>query len=302
MIKITEVMGMVRSMTGYGREVIHSGDTAVTVEVRGVNHRFLNIAVKSPRTILFMEEQIKKVLQSYFQRGHLDVYINIDGDGMIQKELKTDWDLLAQYMDHFDQAKKQYELEGKIPASIITAIPDLMTVQEVEMESDVFFDIILTGVHGACEKMKDMSQKEGDFLFRDLHNRIKTIEDTVYQLQSLREIVTVEYHDRIQERLQGYIGENMVVDQARIDQEIAMLAEKGDIAEELTRLLSHVHHFLEIIHQPGAIGRKLDFVIQEMHREANTIGSKSTDSRIGKQIVSLKSNIEKIKEQVQNIE
>ncbi len=293
---------MVRSMTGYGREVIHSGDTAVTVEVRGVNHRFLNIAVKSPRTILFMEEQIKKVLQSYFQRGHLDVYINIDGDGMIQKELKTDWDLLAQYMDHFDQAKKQYELEGKIPASIITAIPDLMTVQEVEMESDVFFDIILTGVHGACEKMKDMSQKEGDFLFRDLHNRIKTIEDTVYQLQSLREIVTVEYHDRIQERLQGYIGENMVVDQARIDQEIAMLAEKGDIAEELTRLLSHVHHFLEIIHQPGAIGRKLDFVIQEMHREANTIGSKSTDSRIGKQIVSLKSNIEKIKEQVQNIE
>ncbi|GAA0612729.1 YicC family protein [Virgibacillus siamensis] len=293
---------MVRSMTGYGKDVIHKGDTTVTIEVRSVNHRFLDVAVKLPRTILFLEDKIKKVMRTYVQRGHVDIYIQIDGDGMIQKELKTDWNMLAQYMEHFDRAKQQYDLEGTIPASVMTMIPDLMTVQEVEMETDAISEIVLTGVHHACERMVDMRTKEGEFLFHDLQNRSNVIEETVHHLQSLRETVTMEYHDRIQERLQYYIEDNKVVDRARMHQEIALLAEKGDISEETTRLMSHVSHFLEITYQQEAMGRKLDFIIQEMHREANTIGSKSTDPKIGKQIVSLKSNIEKMKEQVQNIE
>lgn len=293
---------MVRSMTGFGSNVIHNGDTAVTIEIRGVNHRFMDVAVKMPRTILFLENKVKKVLHSYFQRGHLEVYIKIDGEGVVQKKLMTDWDLFAQYMEHFEQAQQLYHLKGDIPASIMTAIPELMTVQEVTMESDELSDIILTGVHHACEKMFNMRLKEGEFLFQDLQKRMGAIEDTVYQLQSLREIVIVEYRDRIHGRIREYIGDNTVVDKALLHQEIALLAEKGDISEEITRLLSHVQHFIAILDQEEVIGRKLDFIVQEMLREANTIGSKSTDPKIGEQIVSLKSNIEKIKEQVQNIE
>ncbi|WP_077326082.1 YicC/YloC family endoribonuclease [Virgibacillus siamensis] len=299
---LTDVIGMVRSMTGYGSDVIHSSDTAVTIEVRGVNHRFLDIAVKMPRSLLFLEDKIKKVVQSYFQRGHLDVFINIDGDGMVEKQLNTDWDLLAQYMDHFNKAKELYDLEGGIPASVMTAIPDLMTVREKGIQSDELSDAILTGLHRACDNMRNMSLSEGEFLYHDLYERIQEIGKTVHQLQSIRDSVTVEYRERIAKRIKEYTGGNSAVDQSRMHQEIALLAEKGDIAEEITRLLSHVRHFLEIIRQDDAIGRKLDFIIQEMLREANTIGSKSSDSQIGERIVTLKSNIEKIKEQVQNIE
>lgn len=297
-----DVINMVMSMTGYGQDVFHLGNTTVTVEIRSVNHRFLDFTAKIPRSLLFLEDKIKRILQSYFQRGRMEVYINVQGDGLVQKELYTDWDLMDKYIDQIKSAKARYGLAGEIPATFMSTIPDLLSVHEVENQSDELNDAIIASTKRACKQVLLMRKEEGGFLLKDLNGRMRAIQETVFQLQTRRENVIEEYRDRIQSRINNYIGENDIMDQARLHQEVALLAEKGDITEEITRLLSHIDHFFETIELNNAIGRKLDFIMQEMHRETNTIGSKSTDGKIGIWIVSLKSEIEKIKEQIQNIE
>lgn len=297
-----DVINMVMSMTGYGQDVFHLGNTTVTVEIRSVNHRFLDFTAKIPRSLLFLEDKIKRILQSYFQRGRMEVYINVQGDGLVQKELYTDWDLMDKYIDQIKSAKARYNLSGEIPVTIMPEIPDLLSVQETENYSDELKNSITTSAKRACEQLLLMRKEEGSFLLKDVSNRMLEIQETVSHLQTRRESVIEEYRDRIQSRIYNYLGENDVIDQTRLHQEIALLAEKGDITEEITRLQSHIDHFIETIELNDAIGRKLDFIMQEMHREANTVGSKSTDAKIGVWIVSLKSEIEKIKEQIQNIE
>ncbi|WP_209482193.1 YicC/YloC family endoribonuclease [Virgibacillus litoralis] len=293
---------MVMSMTGYGQDVFHLGNTTVTVEIRSVNHRFLEFTAKTPRSLLFLEDKIKRILQSYFQRGRMEVYINIQGDGLVQRELYTDWELMDKYIDQIRSAKARYNLAGDIPVTIMSEIPDLLSVQEVENYSEELRDSITTSITRACEQLLQMREEEGTFLIKDVNNRMLVIQEIVSNLQTRRESVIEEYRDRIQSRINNYVGENDIIDQTRINQEIALLAEKGDITEEITRLQSHIDHFFDTIGLNDAIGRKLDFIMQEMHREANTVGSKSTDAKIGIWIVSLKSEIEKIKEQIQNIE
>ncbi|MGP4106925.1 YicC/YloC family endoribonuclease [Virgibacillus sp. L01] len=299
---LMDVINMVMSMTGYGQDVFHLGNTTVTVEIRSVNHRFFDFTAKIPRSLLFLEDKIKRTLQLYFQRGRMEVYINVQGDGLTQKELYTDWDLMDKYIDQIKSAKARYNLAGEIPVTIMPEIPDLLSVQETENYSDELINAITTSVKRACEQLLLMREEEGDFLLKDISNRMLEIQDTVSHLQTRRESVIEEYRERIQSRIYNFLGENDVIDQTRMHQEIALLAEKGDITEEITRLQSHIDHFSETIDLNDAIGRKLDFIMQEMHREANTVGSKSTDAKIGVWIVALKSEIEKIKEQIQNIE
>ncbi len=297
-----DVIYMVMSMTGYGQDVFHLDNTTVTVEIRSVNHRFLDFTAKIPRSLLFLEDKIKRILQLSFQRGRMEVYINVQGDGLVQKELYTDWDLMDKYIDQIKSAKARYNLAGEIPVTIMSEIPDLLSVQEIENYSDELINSITASVKRSCEQLLLMRKEEGEFLLKDIRNRMLGIQDTVSHLQTRRESVIEEFRDRIQSRISKYLGKNDVIDQTRMHQEIALLAEKGDITEEITRLQSHIDHFFETIELNDAIGRKLDFIMQEMHREANTVGSKSTDAKIGVWIVSLKSEIEKIKEQIQNIE
>ncbi|WP_164669062.1 YicC/YloC family endoribonuclease [Virgibacillus doumboii] len=293
---------MVKSMTGYGRDVISFDETTITVEIRSVNHRFLDFSAKMPRSLLFLEDKIKRIIQSYFHRGRLEVFLNIDGNSLVEKELLTDSNLMDQYIEEIRRAKSRYDLSGEIPITIISNFLDLFSVHEKENQPDDLNDLIVAGTKRACERVRSMRQEEGRFLLEDLNTRMERIRETVQQLQTRREYVIREYRERVQARIDNYIGENAIIDEARMHQEIALLAEKGDITEEITRLLSHIDHFSETIEMQEAIGRKLDFNIQEMHREANTIGSKSTDAKISEWIVKLKSDIEKMKEQIQNIE
>ncbi|PAV29945.1 YicC family protein [Virgibacillus profundi] len=290
------------SMTGYGSSTENIGDTAITVEIRSVNHRYLDFSAKIPRSFLFLEDKIKRIIQSYFERGRIEVYIEIAGDRFVQKNLQTDWDLMDQFINQINTAKDRYHLSGELPATILTALPEMITVQEIEQQPDDLNASILSNTELACIQVLKMREEEGAFLLKDLKERIASIENTVLLLQNRRTNVIEEYRRRIQKRIEEQLIDTVSIDHARLHQEIVLLAEKGDITEEITRLLSHVDHFMETINKSGAIGRKLDFIVQEMHREANTIGSKSTDPEISESTVLLKGEIERIKEQLQNIE
>ncbi|GAB3067720.1 YicC/YloC family endoribonuclease [Virgibacillus ainsalahensis] len=293
---------MVMSMTGYGRNVLSLDNTTITVEIRSVNHRYLDVASKVPRTFIFLEDKIKKMIHTYFHRGRVEVYISVEGEGFIHKTLKTDWDLMDQYMQQVGKAKERYKLSGDIPATIITTIPDLITIQELQNQPDEWKDSILNSMEKACEEVRTMREAEGHFLLHDINKRMELIHHTVSCLQTLRSSAVESYKERIRKRMEEHLDETIIVDEARIHQEIVLLIEKGDITEEIVRLFSHIEHFNDTLGETGPIGRKLDFITQELHREANTIGSKSTDAEISEYTVALKSEIEKIKEQVQNIE
>lgn len=294
---------MAVSMTGYGFDKIHMEDTAVTVEVRTVNHRFFDFTAKLPRSFLFLEDRIKKEIKSCFHRGRIEVYMNIEGKGFVERELQTDWKLLEQYIREMKTAKEDYDLSGDIPITLISTIPEIIAIQEKEQQPGNLQNVIIESVQRASLQALAMRQKEGAFLVKDLTERVKTVSGLTAEIQALRPKVIEGYKARIEERIDIY-KENLSedLDEARIQQEIILLAEKGDITEELTRLSSHLQQFSSLLEQQGPIGRKLDFIVQEMHREANTIGSKSTDAELSEKMILLKSEIEKMKEQLQNIE
>lgn len=296
-----DVIDMPLSMTGYGRKVLHIENTMVTIEIRSVNHRFLDIAIKLPRTFLFLEDKLKKTVQSQFTRGRIEVYISIEGDGFSNRTLQADWELIDQYVTHLDRAKQKYHLNGEIPLTVLSSMQDFFHIKDTGGSLEKVHQLILEGILDACKQVSVMRQEEGVYLTNDLTERLRSITETVLQLRTKRDIVRKEYQERIMERIRVYVDDEISKD-GKFYQEIVLLAEKGDITEEITRLLGHIEHFERTMNSKEAAGRKLDFIIQEMHREANTIGSKSTDVSISEWTVSLKSMIEKMKEQVQNIE
>lgn len=289
-------------MTGYGTDQVQIDDTLITVEVKTINHRFLDFNPKIPRSMLFLEEQIKKIIQSYFSRGKIEVYIQIEGENLAQRRLVTDWNLMDQYVRQLKEIQDRYNLSGEIPISMINAIPELLSVQEREQNHRKLEEAILNSIDMACAQVLQRRIEEGSFLIKDIKERVNSIRNMVLLLKERRAVVIEEYRMRINNRIDEYVGDSVMIDSSRMHQEIALLAEKGDITEEITRLLSHIDHFESIANEKDAIGRKMDFILQEMHRETNTVGSKSSDSQIGEWTVSLKSEIEKIKEQIQNIE
>lgn len=301
MIHIGVIM-MVVSMTGYGIDTFHVENTSVTVEIRTVNSRFLDFIPKIPRMLHELELDFKKVIQSYFQRGRIELYISIEGELLEQKKLRVNWDLLDQFMDNLQEIKKRYQLNGDIPLSVFTSVEDMFTIEEEQDSSHTLHDLLVESVQKVAGDVLRARKSEGKFLADDILTRIDSLEKLLKVITERKETVFHAYYERIQERMEQFIGNKIDVEERAILQEIALLAEKGDITEELTRLQSHFHHFREVMKRDEPIGRKLDFITQEMHRETNTIGAKSVDATISELVVTMKSEIEKIKEQVQNIE
>ena len=288
-------------MTGYGVESVYIGDTHYTVEMKSVNHRFLDIQLKLPHTLNFMEGKIKKIIKTYFERGRIEVYFNFTGEHFGKKTLVTDWSLMDQYMEQYELAKKRYNLEGN-PIHLLSSIPEVFIVQEDNEQPTELVTSILESINIVSEQVLNMRKEEGKDLLFDIKNRIISNENMLSLIKERRPQVINEYRERILERIIEYTEKSIDVNSQSFFQEIALLAEKGDISEEITRLESHITHFNETIELNEAIGRKLDFIIQEMHREINTVGSKSTDHLISQWTIKIKSELEKIKEQIQNIE
>ena len=293
---------MVLSMTGYGSDTFHYEETSVTVEIKTVNSRFLDFIPKLPRPLHHIEIDVKKMIQTYFHRGRVELFVTIEGKMLEQKKIQLNLELLEQYISSIKQVQTKYEIDEPITLQSILSLEDLFIVDEVSNIENDLQSQLFASIRRAAERVISSRKREGAFLREDMKARLQTVENMVKLIEETKEDVHRSYYERIMERVERFVGGKITLDETALLQEIALLAEKGDIEEEIIRLNSHLRHFNHVLEQQGPIGRKLDFIIQEMHREVNTIGAKAVDSTISESVVTLKSEIEKLKEQVQNVE
>lgn len=297
-----DVKLVVKSMTGYGRDIIHIDSTTITVEIRTVNHRFLDFAMKIPSSLLFLEDKIKEVIKTHFLRGRIEVFIKVEGDNFTEKELKVDWNLMDQYIDEIKKAQDRYNLTNEIPTSLLSTMTELFTVHETEEQSDKLSEVVLECVSNASKQVMLRREQEGLNLLKDIKSRIEKAAYIISLIKERQINVLTEYKSKIHARIEEHLKDTIQIDDTRLIPEIALLAEKGDITEEITRLESHIEHFYKTIGKNESVGRTIDFIAQEMQRETNTIGAKSLDVKTSEWVVLLKGENEKVREQTQNIE
>ncbi|MBM7603380.1 uncharacterized protein (TIGR00255 family) [Metabacillus crassostreae] len=291
---------MVVSMTGFGRASKQIGSCFFTVEMKSVNHRFLDINLKMPKQFMGIEDKIKKIISQSINRGRLEVYINFEGEFLANKTVKVDWAIVDQFIDSLKEIKERYSIEDQISLENILSFGAGIEVTEESLPSDEYEIEIAQLIETAVKQLADMRAIEGQQLVQDLKKRVKSLQEITLDLEKIAPDVVEHYRERIKKRVGEFITGN--IDENRILTEVALFADKADITEELTRIHSHIHQFEETLIEQEPVGRKLDFLVQELNREANTIGSKANDGLIAKNVVELKSIIEKLKEQVQNIE
>ncbi|HET7629344.1 MAG TPA: YicC/YloC family endoribonuclease [Bacillales bacterium] len=293
---------MIKSMTGYGRKSVQTDAYSVLVEMKSVNHRFLECSIQLPRPILPCEDRIKKLVTKRLERGKINVYISVEGKELSKRTLNVDWQLLDQYVNELNAASQRYSLAETLAASDLLKIEGVFDVSETDEQSDEVTDKLLEATEGALDQLLEMRRNEGRFLYDDLEQRLALMEETIVQLKAYAPSVAEGYRKRLAERMKAYLQQNAEIDEAKLLNEVAVYSEKANIDEELTRLMSHVKQFHKYLRSEEAVGKKLNFLQQEMNREINTIGAKANDFDISVHVVELKSELEKIREQIQNIE
>lgn len=302
---MTEVNAMVRSMTGYGRKEAEKGALRVTVEIRSVNHRFSDILVRLPKAWTMLEDSVRKQVASFVRRGRVDVAIALEGEAAeTRSEVEIDWHLANQFVQIAREMGERFSLETPLTPKDLLLLPGVVHTKDGKEHADKDTgDWILDAVRAAAEDLLAMKQAEGTQLQMDLSKRLSQIREWVSQLQELVPQASEEYRKRLQQRMADMLNQVSVeLDPQRIVQEVAIFAERSDISEEVTRLQSHCLQFSEQLGRDDAIGRGLDFLLQEMNREANTIASKANHLHIQHLAVDIKTELEKMREQVQNIE
>ncbi|MYL48765.1 YicC family protein [Halobacillus litoralis] len=293
---------MLKSMTGYGKSTVEVGDKTIHVEIRSVNHRFLDITTKVPHTLLFFEERLKQVVKGRLTRGRVDIFVRFEGENSVEKKIDVNWEIVDQYLTRLKDIQRRYDLTGDISIDMVSKLDYVFSEKEMENDSDELKTALLEAMDDAVRQLVEMRAKEGHELYEDLKTRIAKARSWLDSLDERRPMVIEEYKERIRTRVEEYTKEQLRPDETKILQEVALLAEKGDVTEELTRLQSHFIQFEDTLSMDEPVGRRLDFIVQEMHREVNTIGSKSNDGKMTEMVVNLKSEMEKVKEQVQNVE
>lgn len=293
---------MIRSMTGFGRGEARTETMGLSVEMRAVNNRYLDVQVKLPRSLAAFEPRVRKTVQERFSRGRIDVFVNRSGGDANPFRLALDEGLAGQYFSLLRDIQARYGLTGTIDISLVSAMPDLITRVEVAEDADVLWSALEKAVDGAAVSMLSMRQEEGAALARDIAVRLDAIGALADAIRQRAPEIVEHARTRMTEALAKVLQEPP--DPARLAQEIALLAERTDVTEELTRLESHLAQFLSMMKSSGEepVGRKLDFLIQEMGREVNTIASKAMSAEISLHVVTAKAELEKVREQVQNIE
>lgn len=289
-------------MTGYGRGENASAERKFTVEIKAVNHRYNDISIKLPRAMSYLEDRIRKRLMQSIFRGKTDVYINVETFPGADVRVNVNEALADAYMERLRYLEERYELdedEGLLP--ILVRFPEVITTERIEADEDALWNTLSPALEEAAEKFVAMRTVEGEALKTDILKKADAIEALVDQVKERAPLVVGEYRDRLQARLKELM-DGVDIDPQRLAAEVTVFADRGCIDEELTRLDSHIVQLRSILNGGGQVGRKLDFLIQEMNREANTIASKANDIQITRATIDLKSEIEKIREQVQNIE
>ena len=292
---------MLKSMTGYGRAERTLDGRTVTVELRSVNNRYLDCNVRMPRLYLFAEEGFKAQVQKTISRGKVDVFITLEGAGTQALAVSVNRPVADGYYAALRELAELYGLNGDIPISLLSRFPDVLLAEKAEEDADQTAQEISAALTQALLDFDQMRTREGAKLEEDILSRAARIEELVEEVKSRSPETVSEYRARLEERMNEVLA-NLQLDPARILTEAAIFADKVAVDEETVRLTSHIAQLREMLSQGGAIGRKLDFLIQEFNREANTIGSKCSDMEIAGLVVEMKAEIEKIREQVQNVE
>lgn len=291
----------VYSMTGFGRGEVANQQRQIQVELKSVNHRYLDVSVRMPRALSFLEDALRKQLATRFARGHLDVYISLKTTGNTANQVKLDQPLLREYLQAIHLAKQQFDLADDFTLSQAIQLPDVLQCEQAPQDEQALLAEVLQAAQLAADRLLEMRASEGERLKQDILSRIQTLGALLEKVRERTPEVSKRIMARLRERI-GQLLEQQSIDESRLAMEVALLAERSSITEEIVRLGSHLDQFGENCSLGVPIGRKLDFLVQEMHREVNTIGSKANDLEITNLVVEMKSEIEKIREQIQNIE
>jgi uncharacterized protein (TIGR00255 family) len=293
---------MVSSMTGYGRGESNDESRSFLIEIKSVNHRYNDIIIRMPKKLSAFEERIRKLIKDSVKRGRVEVYITLDEAKDDDIIIKPNLNIMQQYYNSLVEIKDNLQLKDDIKLSHLIGFQDIFNIENKEAQEDVIWESLSIALNQAISSLVAMRKAEGEKLAEDIRLRRKKIREKVKEIELRIPIIIKEYRDKLFERIRELTEDTVEIDEDRIALEVSIYADKSNITEEIVRLYSHIDQLDIILNESGAIGRKLDFLIQEMNREINTIGSKSSDINISRIVIEIKSELEKIREQVQNIE
>ena len=292
---------MIRSMTGYGKETLSTEGREYQVEIKSVNHRYLDINIKMPKTLSYLEETIKKEISQKIKRGKIDVFITYENNSQEGKNVKINKELAKIYINQLKELAQEEKISSNIEVTEIAKFPDILTIK-IDEEDDKIKEEIIKVTQQATEKIIEMKNIEGNKIEQDLLTRIEKIEKKIEEISKKSTGLIEEYVVKLEKRIKEIL-KTEEIDKTRLAQEVVIYADKCSIEEEITRLKSHIYQFKNLIKDNNeTIGKKLDFIIQEMNRETNTIGSKANSLEITNGVIDIKTELEDIREQIQNIE
>lgn len=291
---------MIKSMTGYGRAKLSKDDREYQIEIKSVNHKYLDISVRIPKQLSYLEETIKKEIAKKVKRGKIDVFVTFENNSLEGKEIKINTELAKAYIEELKKLAEKENILSDIQVTEISKYPDVLNIQSSQDDEKITEEVLET-VTIATDNLVQMRETEGNKISEDLLKRLNIINKKVEEIAKLSTGLIEEYVVKLEERI-NEILKNQEIDKTRLAQEVVIYADKCSIEEEVTRLNSHISQFKNLLNSNEAIGKKLDFIIQEMNRETNTIGSKANNLEITNGVIDIKTEIENIREQVQNIE
>ena len=292
---------MIQSMTGFGRGEAANEKYKVTIEMKSVNHRYLDLSVRLPRKLNFYEPAIRNQVKEFAKRGKIDIFVSIEQWQENAESIQYNPQIAAAYLSGISQMADEFSIDGTIQAYQLARFPDVFTKAEEDDNEEEWIPIVTQALRDACEKFAESRRIEGEKLAKDLSEKLDHISDLVDKIETRSPQIVEEYRKKITEKVEQLLGDTQI-DENLLATEIVMFSDKICVDEEMVRLRTHVEHVKETLAVGENIGRKLDFLIQEMNREANTTLSKANDSEVSEYGIDLKTEIEKIREQIQNIE
>ena len=293
---------MIRSMTGFGHgEVSNDKNQKVTVEMKSVNHRYCDISLKLPKKLAMFEANIRNIMKEYASRGKIDIYVSYEDLSETAVSLHYNQAMAEEYMQVFKKMQEDFNIETKITAEALAKYPEVVTIEEVQQDEEVWWELLEAALRQAAEKFVETRTIEGANLKRDLLGKLDQMAADVAFIEERSPQIIAEYRSKLEEKVKEFL-EDSTIEENRIAAEVTLYADKIAVDEEIVRLQSHISSMTDVLESDESIGRKLDFMAQEMNREANTILSKSSDVDLADHAIELKTNVEKVRERIQNIE
>ena len=293
---------MIKSMTGFGHgEVSNDKNQKVTVEMKSVNHRYCDISLKLPKKLAMFEANIRNIMKEYASRGKIDIYVSYEDLSETAVSLHYNQAMAEEYMQVFKKMQEDFNIETKITAEALAKYPEVVTIEEVQQDEEVWWELLEAALRQAAEKVVETRTIEGANLKRDLLGKLDQMAADVAFIEERSPQIIAEYRSKLEEKVKEFL-EDSTIEENRIAAEVTLYADKIAVDEEIVRLQSHISSMTDVLESDESIGRKLDFMAQEMNREANTILSKSSDVDLADHAIELKTNVEKVREQIQNIE